>query len=109
VSIIVALLLAALAGCGTSGAHDSRQLVVYLKSDVTDAQRTAVNDKLVAMPTVKDIVFVSKEDAYAQLKDEFRTTRTYCKTSRPTLCPSRTRRPSPTARWPSRSRRCSPR
>ncbi|HEV2890553.1 MAG TPA: permease-like cell division protein FtsX [Frankiaceae bacterium] len=50
------------------------EVSIYLKGDVTEAQRDQLRDELVAMPEVERVVFESKEEAYERFKEQFRDT-----------------------------------
>jgi hypothetical protein len=68
VSIIGALLLAPVAGCGTPAAHDSSRLIVYLKSDATDAQRTGIVQAIKALPKATSPTFETPDVGYTRIK-----------------------------------------
>ncbi|WP_410809640.1 permease-like cell division protein FtsX [Micromonospora sp. 067-2] len=47
------------------------QVSIFLKTDVTDEQRTQVNAKLDSDPLVKDVVYVDKAEAYKRFQEMF--------------------------------------
>lgn len=74
--VVLALLplLATVSGC--TGADDPPPLPVrisaYLKSDATDAQRTAAEDRIRSLPGVTSVAFVGREQAWERFKETFK-------------------------------------
>jgi cell division transport system permease protein len=50
------------------------EVSIFLKDDVTQAQRDQLRSELVAMPDVDRVYFESKEDAYKRFKEQFKDT-----------------------------------
>lgn len=48
------------------------QVTIFLKKDVTDAQRASLNEALEGDPLVKDYWYESREDAYERFSEQFR-------------------------------------
>jgi cell division protein FtsX len=57
--------------CG-SAAKESSTLVVFLDKDVSADQRTAVEHQVRGMPTVRDVSYKSKQQAYEEFKQQFK-------------------------------------
>jgi cell division transport system permease protein len=51
---------------------DQLEVAVYLRSDVTQAQRDTLSTSLSTDPRVEQVSYVSKEAAYAKFKEEFK-------------------------------------
>jgi cell division transport system permease protein len=47
------------------------EVAVYLRSDVTQAQRDALSDSLTTDPRVEQVAYISKAEAYERFKSEF--------------------------------------
>lgn len=56
----------------TRGLEERVEVSVFLKDDITDAQREDVRTTLVGMPVVARTDFVSKEDAFKEFKELYR-------------------------------------
>jgi cell division transport system permease protein len=50
------------------------EVSIFLKDDVTQAQRDQLRSELDAMPDVERVYFESKEDAYKRFKEQFKDT-----------------------------------
>jgi cell division transport system permease protein len=50
------------------------EVSIFLKDDVTQAQRDQLRQELEGMPDVQRVYFESKEDAYARFKEQFKDT-----------------------------------
>jgi cell division transport system permease protein len=50
------------------------EVSIFLKDDVTQAQRDGLRTELEAMPDVQRVYFESKEDAYKRFKEQFKDT-----------------------------------
>ncbi|GIH20326.1 permease-like cell division protein FtsX [Rugosimonospora africana] len=70
--IVALVLLASLAGCSQSTEHQKARLSIFLRDDVTDDQRSALNNALRATPDVQGVSFESKEEAYEKFKQQFK-------------------------------------
>jgi cell division transport system permease protein len=50
------------------------EVSIFLKDDVTQAQRDQLQNELDAMPDVEKVYYESKEDAYARFREQFKDT-----------------------------------
>lgn len=72
--LVLVLTAAALlgGGCGTPSAKQRSTVSVFLKTDVTADQRAAIDRQLRGMPTVRDVAFVTKQQAYEHFRQQFK-------------------------------------
>lgn len=63
------------------------EVSIYLKGDVTAAQRDQLRDELVAMPEVERVLFESKEEAYERFKTQFEDTPEIVENTSPDVLP----------------------
>jgi cell division protein FtsX len=66
------MVMLSLAGCSKAAAQESSAVKVFLSNDVTDDQRNTVNLSLHAMPSVRDISFKTRQQAYEEFKQQFK-------------------------------------
>jgi cell division transport system permease protein len=63
------------------------QVTIFLKNDVTDAQRANLNTALADDPLVKDHFYESKEKAYERFKEQFRDAQDLVNSVKPDALP----------------------
>ncbi|NJC66001.1 hypothetical protein HC028_16035 [Planosporangium flavigriseum] len=67
-----------LVGCSKTTSHESDKrsagsnLSVFLTSDVTNEERSTVEQKLRALPSIQNLSLETKEQAYARFKELFK-------------------------------------
>jgi cell division protein FtsX len=76
-AVLLGLVAAGLTGCTSTVAPtptppDPLGLVVYLRSDVTTAQKKAIEARLRALPNLVRLSFETKEQAYQRFKEIFK-------------------------------------
>lgn len=73
IPLLAVLLAATLTGCGDEVAKaDPVTLTAFLNSAVTAGQRNAVERRMQAVPTARDVTRTSKEQAYARFKELYK-------------------------------------
>jgi cell division transport system permease protein len=54
--------------------YDRIEVSIFLRGDITDAQREALRTELTGNPLVKNVYYESKQDAYLRFKENFKDT-----------------------------------
>ena len=63
------------------------EVSIYLKGDVTQAQREGLQRELEAMPDVERVIFETKEEAYQRFKEQFKDTPDIVENTSPDVLP----------------------
>ena len=86
---VIVTLAAALpaTACGTSAGKETSQVNVFLDNEVTADQRAAIDQQLRGMPTVRNVTFTSKQQAYEDFKKQFKDSPGLVAATRPDSLP----------------------
>jgi cell division protein FtsX len=89
-SIVAVVLAAGVVGCsaGAPKEKEPSRLSVFLADDVTDGQRDAIQQKLTAMASIRDVTLETKQQAWEEFQQQFKDSPDLLAQTRPDSLPA---------------------